>query len=139
MNLSNCPQCGKVYVKNSYNICPSCLREVEEQYDKCVEYLRNNRACTLNELSEATGVPVKTIIRFIREGRIATKDAPNVLLPCEMCGEPVKGATMCESCRRKLSRDVQLMREREQRRAEQKSTSEFGKTYIKNQERFDKH
>ncbi|MDF2716404.1 MAG: flagellar protein, partial [Paenibacillus sp.] len=70
MNLSNCPQCGKVYVKNSYNMCPNCLREIEDQYRKCVEYLRKNRSCTLHELSEGTGVPVRMIIRFLREGRI---------------------------------------------------------------------
>ncbi|PYI51173.1 TIGR03826 family flagellar region protein [Paenibacillus flagellatus] len=137
MNLANCPQCGKVYVKNSYNICPSCLKELEEQYRKCADYLRKNRGCTLKELSEGTGVSVNLIIRFIREGRIAAKDAPNVLVPCESCGEPVKEGPLCANCRSKLSKDVHNMREDEKRRAEYKSSS-GGSTYMKNRDKFEK-
>ncbi|MFB9756499.1 flagellar protein [Paenibacillus hodogayensis] len=138
MNLSNCPQCGKVYVKNNYELCPSCLREIEDQYRKCVEHLRKNRGCTLQELSEGAGVPIRMITRFIREGRIATKDAPNVLTPCESCGELIREGTLCANCRAKLSRDVKHMHE-DERRKEERHAGEFGSTYMKDRDKHDKH
>lgn len=116
MDLANCPQCGKVYVKNIYSLCPTCIKEIEGQYQKCADYLRKNRTCTMQELSEGTGVSVKQIIRFIREGRISTKDAPNVLMPCEVCGEPMKTGTICENCRSKLAKDVNNMKHNEKRK-----------------------
>ncbi|TMV47168.1 flagellar protein [Paenibacillus mesophilus] len=138
MNLSNCPQCGKVYVKNSYNMCPNCLREIEDQYRKCVDHLRKNRSCTLHELSEETGVPVRMIIRFIREGRIAAKDAPNVLTPCESCGEPIKEGTLCANCRSQLAKDFSHAQEDAKRREERQNALEFGSTYMKDRDKFDK-
>lgn len=138
MNLSNCPQCGKVYVLNSYSLCPSCLREVEDQYRKCADYLRKNRECTLHELSEGTGVSVRLITRFIREGRIAAKDAPNVLTPCESCGELIREGTLCAACRSKLSKDVRHMHEDEQRKEKLQHAHEFGRTYMKDRDKFDK-
>ncbi|RKN78873.1 flagellar protein [Paenibacillus ginsengarvi] len=137
MNLSNCPQCGKVYVTNHYKLCANCLRDIEDQYRKCVDYLRQNRRCNLNELSEGTGVSIRMIIRFIREGRISTKDAPNVQTPCESCGEPIRDGTLCVGCRSKLSRDVQHMHE-DTRRKEGLDMNEFGNTYMKDRSKFDK-
>ncbi|MEF3305159.1 TIGR03826 family flagellar region protein [Paenibacillus sp. GYB003] len=138
MNLSNCPQCGKVYVKNSYNLCADCLREIEDQYRTCADYLRKNRSCTLHELSDATGVSVRMITRFIREGRIAAKDAPNVLTPCDSCGEPIKEGSLCDDCRSKLSKDVQHLHEDAKRKRERLGSGEFGSTYMKNRDKFDK-
>lgn len=138
MNLSNCPQCGKVYVKNSYNLCPNCLREIEDQYRKCVDYLRKNRGCNLHELSEGTGVPIRMITRFIREGRIAAKDAPNVLTPCESCGELIKEGTLCANCKSQLAKDFSHMQEDEKRKAERQNALDFGSTYMKDRDKFDK-
>lgn len=137
MNLANCPQCGKLYVKNSFNLCPNCLREIEDQYRKCVDYLRKNRGCNLHELSEGTGVSIRLITRFIREGRIAAKDAPNVLTPCESCGEPIKEGTLCANCRSKLAKEFGHAQEEAKRREELKQAHEFGNTYIKDRDKFE--
>ncbi|WP_068777445.1 flagellar protein [Paenibacillus sp. FJAT-26967] len=106
MNVQNCPRCGKLFVKSFAESCPACVKETEAQYTACVEFLRNNRKSDLQELHEGTEVPMRQIIRFIREGRISIADSPNVTYPCEVCGSPIREHTMCDSCRQRLVKDV---------------------------------
>lgn len=138
MNLGNCSQCGKLYVVNSLGLCAACLKDVEDQYHRCADYLRKNRASTMQELSDATGVSVRLITRFIREGRIGTKDALNLRYPCESCGEPIHDGNLCEVCRDRLRRQVNQMHRGAERREELKRAQDSGNTYIKDRDKFEK-
>ncbi|EGL13529.1 MULTISPECIES: flagellar protein [Paenibacillus] len=109
MNVQNCPRCGKLFVKGFAETCPACVKDIEAQYVACADYLRQNRKCDLQELHEETEVPMRQIIRFIREGRISIADSPNLTYPCEVCGNPIREHTMCDSCRQRLVRDVNQM------------------------------
>lgn len=111
MNVDNCPRCGKIYVKNFRDACPSCIKDLEQQYEKCVKYLRESRKATIIELSEATEVSVKQITKFIREGRISIASLPNMGYPCEVCGTMIRENAMCGSCRQRLAKDVSNARE----------------------------
>ncbi|MCY9696118.1 TIGR03826 family flagellar region protein [Paenibacillus alginolyticus] len=120
MNVANCPRCGKIFVKGFNEVCPNCVKDLEQQYEKCLKYLRENKGTTINDLSEATGVAVKQITKFIRDGRISIMHAPNMSYPCEVCGTLIRENTICESCRLKLSKDVRNNNEDEQRREDQR-------------------
>lgn len=119
MNVANCPRCGKIFVKGFAEVCPNCLRDLEQQYEKCLKYLRQNKGVNINELSDATDVSVKQITKFIREGRISIMHAPNMSYPCEVCGTLIRENTICEPCRMKLVKDVRNNSEDERRRQEQ--------------------
>ncbi|MCZ8514869.1 flagellar protein [Paenibacillus filicis] len=119
LNVDNCHRCGKVYLKNLHGMCPNCIKDIEAQYEKCLNYLRENRQCNIYDLSEATGVEVKQIIKFIREGRISIKNHANMSYDCEICGTPIKEHAICESCRTRLMKDKANMQEDEQRRKDQ--------------------
>lgn len=106
MNVDNCPRCGRLYVKNIRDLCQPCVKELEYQYEICVEYLRKNRGTNIQELSDATEIPIKEITRFIREGRISIANAPNMMVPCEVCGTLIRDGHMCDSCRSRLTRDL---------------------------------
>ena len=106
MNVGNCPHCGKLYALNVMGCCPTCLREIEQQYVDCAEYLRKHRGANIQELSDETGVSIKQITRFIKEGRISVVDAPNLMLPCEVCGTFIREGHLCESCRSRLTKDL---------------------------------
>ena len=106
MNVDNCPRCGRLYVKNLRDVCPNCLRELEKQYETCVQYLRKNRGADIQELSDATDISIKEITRFIREGRISIMNAPNMMYPCEVCGVLIRDGHMCDSCRSRLTKDL---------------------------------
>ncbi|QDY84430.1 flagellar protein [Paenibacillus polymyxa] len=112
MNLDNCPRCGKLFIKNVRGICQNCIKEIEIEYERCVKHIRENKGVHMHELSEATGVSVKQITTFIREGRISIANAPNMTYPCEVCGIPIREGHMCDSCRTRLTKDLnQAVRE----------------------------
>jgi len=106
MNLDNCPRCGRLYVKNVMEICHVCVKELEHEYETCVKYLRENRGITIQELSDATEISIKEITRFIREGRISIANAPNMMYPCEVCGNLIREGHMCDNCRTRLRKDL---------------------------------
>ncbi|MDY8022656.1 TIGR03826 family flagellar region protein [Paenibacillus polymyxa] len=106
MNLDNCPRCGKLFIKNVRGICQNCIKEIEIEYERCVKHIRENKGIHMHELSEATEVSVKQITTFIREGRISIANAPNMTYPCEVCGIPIREGHMCDSCRTRLTKDL---------------------------------
>ena len=68
MNLGNCPRCGKLYALNFRDVCSNCIKEIELEYQACVDYLREQKGANIQELSDATEVSIKQITRFIRGG-----------------------------------------------------------------------
>jgi flagellar operon protein (TIGR03826 family) len=91
---------------NIRDICQNCIKDIEHQYELCVQYLREERRATIQELSDATEVSIKQITRFIREGRISVLDAPNLMYPCEVCGTLIREGHMCDSCRTRLTKEL---------------------------------
>ncbi|MFC4777822.1 TIGR03826 family flagellar region protein [Paenibacillus sp. GCM10023252] len=120
MNLDNCPRCGKLFAKNFREVCPTCIRDIDKEYERCSDYLKENRGATIYELAEATEVSTKQITKFIREGRISLINAPNMAYPCELCGTLIRDNHMCEGCRTKLMKDVSKLTMRQE---EDKPTS----------------
>jgi len=116
MNVENCPRCGRIFAKGIRDICPNCYRDIEEEYEICVKYLRENRESTMQVLSEETGVSIKQITKFLREGRISMKNAPNMSYPCESCSTPIRDGHLCDACRSRLTRDINHLSEDERRR-----------------------
>jgi flagellar operon protein (TIGR03826 family) len=129
VNIDYCPKCKKVYVKNMYGMCGACIREIENEYERCLKYLREYRKCNINELSEATDVSVRQITKFIREGRISIANAPNMEYPCEVCGTLIREGAMCDGCRARLVKDVKHMSEDEKRRIATEHHRHTGSTY----------
>lgn len=117
MELANCYRCGRLYTKAFKEICPNCLKEIEAEYKKCVEYLRKERKASMAELSEETGVSVSQITKFIREGRISVAEFPNISYACETCGGPIREGNICENCRRRLLGDLKRSNEQQEQSA----------------------
>lgn len=61
---------------------------------------------TIQEVHEATGVSIRQITKFIKEGRISVANNPNMMYPCEVCGVLIRQGNMCDSCRTRLTRDL---------------------------------
>lgn len=120
MNVANCPRCGKIFVKGFAEVCPVCVKDIDQQYERCLKYLRENKGAAIQELSEVTEVSIKQITKFIREGRISLVNAPNMSYPCEVCGTLIRENKMCDLCRNKLVKDVRNNTEDERRKEELK-------------------
>ncbi|WP_168123433.1 TIGR03826 family flagellar region protein [Paenibacillus sp. HB172176] len=120
MNLDNCPRCGKLFAKNFRDVCPACIREIDNEYQRCADYLREYKGAIISELSEATNVSIKQITKFIREGRISMMNAPNLSYPCESCGTFIRENHICDACRARLMKDTQQMQRNDAKTAEMK-------------------
>lgn len=124
MNLDNCPRCGKLFAKGIRDVCNACTREIDKEYELCAEYLRKNRGAIITEVSDETGVSIRQITKFIREGRISMMNAPNMSYPCESCGTLIREHQLCDRCRNRLSKDAQQLNAdiaERKRRAEQET------------------
>ncbi|KJS19045.1 MAG: hypothetical protein VR72_20075 [Clostridiaceae bacterium BRH_c20a] len=104
MDLRNCPDCGKVFVYNTVNMCPDCRKEEEQEFIKVKEYLYKNPKIGAYDLSEATEVDEGKIVRWVREGRIQGKSFPGIVIPCDRCGKPIPEGRYCGSCSNELAR-----------------------------------
>lgn len=132
--LANCPNCGRLFVKEVRTICPSCYAIEEEKFEKVYDFVREqkNRRATLSKVSRATGVKESTIVRFIKEGRIRVVDFPNLYYPCESCGTPIHEGKLCDRCRLKLRTDFERYeREQElQSRVNERAQTYFSKSSL---------
>lgn len=136
MNLDNCPRCGKLFSKNFRDVCPACIKEIDKEYELCSDYLRKNKGTNINDLSNETGVSVRQITKFVREGRISIVNAPNMAYPCEVCGTLIRENNMCDSCRARLISDTGKMRNEDTRRAEEQEAQKANQNIYKGLDRY---
>ncbi|OBR63562.1 flagellar protein [Paenibacillus oryzae] len=116
MSLENCPRCGRLFNRSFRDVCPVCIRDIDKEYQLCADYLRENKGAIISELSEMTGVSIKQITKFVREGRISILNAPNMSYPCESCGTLIRESNLCEGCRTRLTKDTRKMIDDERNR-----------------------
>jgi len=117
--LRNCIRCGKVFAYTYSPVCNKCLEKEEEEYKLVKEYIYENPGSTAFEVSEATGVSVEKIMKFLREERLElSSENANLLLECESCGRPIKSGRYCEDCRSKIASEMKKEFGLDQRKSE---------------------
>ena len=107
MNIKNCPKCRKIFSPMvGQVICSDCIKEEEEEFEKVKGYLRENRGTGINIVSDETGVSIKKILKYLREGRLEITDEMVDFLKCEKCGISIKSGQYCRNCLEKVSKDL---------------------------------
>lgn len=106
--LRNCRKCGKMFTYTGGSVfCTLCIRREEEAYQKVKEYLYDNPGASMNEVSEATGVSVEKILRFLREGRLEIVEGSAIILECERCRRPIRTGRFCNDCMKGLEGELE--------------------------------
>ncbi|ADL11794.1 flagellar protein [Acetohalobium arabaticum] len=105
MGLKNCERCGQVFASDRKEICRDCEQEVEENFGKVRDYIYDHGQATIPEVHEETGVSVKEIKQFIREGRLVEYDM-DISVECKRCGTDIKSGDYCSDCREELSQGL---------------------------------
>lgn len=77
-------------------------------FEKVEKFLRRNSGASVQEISEATGVPEEKIIYFFKEGRLIAR-TPLRQLVCERCGKPIASGRFCKNCREALGSVVRSL------------------------------
>lgn len=135
-DLSNCSRCDKLFIKVNSDLCPACYKAIDEEYRICADYLRDNKLVSIYDLSEATGVSVKQIMRFIKEGRISKADSPNLVYPCEACGEPINEGKLCKKCSERLQKGFKQVLENNNNSKVEEESEKSKNTYFEIKNRF---
>ena len=68
--IGSCEQCGRAIVLSKFTLCYDCRHQEKLDVDKALDYLKEHRGATLNEVSEATGVDAQLVLKLIRGGRM---------------------------------------------------------------------
>ncbi|WP_027965373.1 TIGR03826 family flagellar region protein [Halalkalibacillus halophilus] len=131
-DLANCPSCGQLFVKSTQPICRECYQKEEEQFESVYEFVRRkkNRASTMGEVSEATGVDKPLIQKWLREKRLHAASFPNLTYDCERCGEQIYEGKLCSTCATSLQKDLSEAPEKDRTFAEKQEEERKAKVYF---------
>lgn len=103
MNVTNCPRCGKLFNKLRRDICPSCGQQEDKEYEIVRDYIYDNPKSDVTTVSEDTGIPVETIVKFLRENRLLNVSGTPIL-ECEGCGSMIASGKYCSDCSSRLGK-----------------------------------
>jgi flagellar operon protein (TIGR03826 family) len=122
MELINCPNCNDIFVKNQFrDTCPKCWKKEEEDFQTINQFMRKreNRAATIEQVVEQTGVSEELILKFIKKGRLQLTNFPNLGYPCDKCGRIIRTGKLCENCAGELREGLKTFQAEEKRKQEQ--------------------
>lgn len=106
MNVKNCKRCGKLFnYAAGQMICENCRKELEQDFQKCKEYIKENPNQGIKEVAEACEVPENQIKQWVREERLMFSKGAGAL-SCEQCGEPIETGRFCEKCKAAMTNDL---------------------------------
>ena len=98
MALAKCPRCDIMFNKLNSAVCPKCLPEEEEEYDKIRDIISGNEEWTAEALAETAGVQHSVVLRMLEQGIIANISIESIR--CGRCGAPAISASkkLCQEC-----------------------------------------
>lgn len=99
--VKQCRQCKKLFQSYGAAVCPECLDKMDNDYRLVKEYLYDNPESNVVEIVKETGVSEKTVLGFLREGRLSIISDDGFLV-CMECGKPIYSGKYCESCMKRL-------------------------------------
>lgn len=105
MDVRNCKNCGSLFNYVGRNVCPSCVRKMEERFNQVKQYIRENPGATISQVAEANDVTINQIKNWIREERLQLTKESAIGIECERCGKLIKVGRMCDSCKREAAND----------------------------------
>jgi hypothetical protein len=96
----NCVSCGTLFeTKQNGTICQDCRQDTNKVFNVLRDYLYENPGSTVTDVVNETGLSVKVITQFLRDGRIETVGSIK-LVHCESCGIPIDFGNLCSECQR---------------------------------------
>ncbi|OON95699.1 MAG: hypothetical protein ATN36_00915 [Epulopiscium sp. Nele67-Bin005] len=123
MELKLCRRCKSLFqYTGGKPICTACKKEEEQQFMEIRDYLRDNPKATFVSCSDATGVPVKLIEDFIKEGRLVLSPSSPMAPQCETCGKDITTGRLCQQCLDQLGQEVKGNFQKQQQAKGMRST-----------------
>lgn len=105
-NFDNCSRCGKIFQKFFSSLCADCYAYIQNELERCTQYLKKNQDSTIEEVSQGTDVSIRKIIQFINEGKLYASDYPNLNYECYFCTQKITRGYLCKDCAFKIKLEV---------------------------------
>jgi flagellar operon protein (TIGR03826 family) len=116
MEARNCPRCKKIFNYVRSPVCPACEKEEEETFVALRNFIDENPGCRMAELSETTGVSIKRITQYIRDGRLEISKGMSGEIKCDNCGKPIMRGRYCDVCAVKMHQNLNDMFKKEEKK-----------------------
>lgn len=100
-----CEDCGgKMFYQDAgmYQ-CEECGNIALDDFGKIKEYLDEHNGATAKEISIETGVELKIIGMFLKDGRLQIPNGSKMFIKCERCGCSLRNGRYCEDCTKELA------------------------------------
>ena len=105
-NMSNCVVCGRLYARISRPMCDDCYKKEEKDFELVKAYIDEHPTNTAAEISQSTGVSLRRIQRFIKEGRLEPSGGMvDMEMKCVQCGVKIKSGLFCHDCSTQIQSD----------------------------------
>ena len=104
MDVKTCRNCGKLYnyLGKITPYCPVCMKELEEKFEVCRKYIKENPGANIQEVADESGVSLKVIKQWVREERLSFTEGSLVGIECEICGANILTGRFCAKCKQNL-------------------------------------
>lgn len=105
-----CARCGRMFTYLGYGhfYCPVCRENDAQDFTKVKEYIYEHGVASALEVSENTGISIKIIEQYLREGRLEIPENSPIFIKCEMCSVEIKSGRLCPSCATTLSNAMRI-------------------------------
>lgn len=108
MHLKNCENCGKLFFHHMNFLCSDCKKVEDGSLQRLVDYLKENKDASLVEVATRTGLSIKEITKYMREGRLASLGIHAAIrIYCEKCNAPIASGRFCNECNYKLKKEIE--------------------------------
>lgn len=107
MGLSNCKQCGKLFLKTKLDICDDCIQKEQDLIQRINDYVVSigKDDITIEEIAIQFRVSPDKLERFLIERKLV-QIMDKLLLKCKSCGVEFKlsneGRLHCKKCSEKM-------------------------------------
>lgn len=110
LQISNCPTCGELFLKNQNSKCKNCQRDLNKKIKILRSSIRKNPDVKVNDLQEMTNISKDSIVDILKESNIV--DYNSLEIKCKLCGRPVKVSSrklICDKCCSQLANTSQTV------------------------------
>ena len=106
MSVQSCKRCNILFRYSDVGpqLCPVCMKKDEADFEIVRQFLTEHPLSSGQEVHKATGIPIETIIRWLKDERLVSI-AVTGILKCENCGAPILSGKLCTECRYMLAKD----------------------------------
>lgn len=114
MPLAKCARCDKLFDKVETSICPVCLPDEENDYEKIRAALLDFENLSAEAVAEQADVALPVVIRMLDQGMLTNTALLGGAAKCGRCGAPAISAIkkLCYACIGKLNQNIEKEKQR---------------------------